>query len=139
MKPVALLLAAAFFSAFPAAAHQAGADWAAAAKSWEAGVKSGTTPQTTGEYALCAGWWSAWGSALAANRLTAAQLKLLPAGAQAKGAKAAASAWKRKAGKDGAADIIGVEAEAGIAIDKAVGGDSAAASSVMEMLGICHI
>ena len=136
LLPAALALTAAF--AVPLAAAGSGPDWAEAGKSFAVGKKAGTTPQTTGEYAMCAGWWSAWGNALAAKRLTAAELKSLPAEVQAKAAKAAAASWKRKAGKDGAADIAASEGEAAAAIDKAVGGDHGAAASLLEMLGICH-
>lgn len=117
------------------------ANWAAAAKAYESGRTSGTSPQTRGEYAICAAYWTVWAKALKARRLSAADLKPLPAAVKLPAAQKTADGWLAALTpmevRD--ADLAAEQTRAGARIDAAIGGDASAAAGVMEWLGLCPL
>ncbi|MDF7777748.1 hypothetical protein P1X14_21005 [Sphingomonas sp. AOB5] len=141
MKPAALILPAALLLALPVAAQQSGTDWVAAAKAYDAGKNSGTSPQTTGEYTTCAAYWTNWAKALKAKRIPAVDLKPLPAAVKLPAAQQTANGWlallKQKNIPD--RNLASEQATVSARIDAAIGGDGAAANATLEWLGLCPL
>lgn len=132
MKSLVLLI-----PALLAAAPVQTADWSAAGKAYEGGKSSGLSPVTTGEKAMCAGYWMAWYKV--AITLSAADQRRLPAPLRAVGAKQASAQWAGQVAPERMRDSTASEKEATAKIEAAAKGDAAAGAPVFEMLGICHV
>ncbi|NML07313.1 hypothetical protein [Sphingomonas sp. G-3-2-10] len=117
------------------------AHWATAAPAYQRARTSGTSPQTRGEYATCAAYWTNWAKALKANRLSAADLRPLPTAVRLPAAQKTAQGWLAALKPKGVseADLAAEQAATGARIDAAIGGDAGAASAVIEWLGLCPV
>ena len=113
-----------------------GIDWGAAKADFRSGASSGITPQTSGEAAMCGGYWFLWGDALSDGAVPDAQMALIDPAFDMNSAALTAMHWIEKAG---GRDRIRKHSDAAERkLRMALGGDGDARRAFFETLGTCR-